>query len=423
MYAMKSIQNYINFDSNMLFDDIYIEIPSNEVFFISQTKNNYDYSNVILNQEQIVKFQKKLLSNNWFNFFLNHVNDIKSWIDFEQKIEQALIHSINAINIINEKHLKEKSFNIPIFNRPLDNNTSYFFTDLQFNILSCFEFIIIDPVTFASDTRRANLNSKFFTSKDIDIYGFDSNEFFNFLQNQLEDFIEIFNLYLTLIIDKLEPRVKFNLNILNSIEKVFSFNYTNTFTKFYKNDIDIEYLHGKSGLDQNLVLGISDLKNESLKNLKAYGFTKYHQKILKNTQYYFLKEDIKNNKKNLIELEEAKIMIRASVNNNAYIQHYNKLYKKIEDKIKSKDINFIIWGHSLDVSDEVYINEIFSFNEVIDNNVRVIIYHYNTKAKSDLLTNLFHILGKDKVELWVKEKWLVFQQNPSIEAQSELAAS
>ncbi|HCW3748850.1 TPA: hypothetical protein OXK62_003393, partial [Acinetobacter baumannii] len=35
-------------------------------------------------------------------------------------------------------------------------------------------------------------------------------------------------------------------------------------------------------------------------------------------------------------------------------------------------------------------------------------------AKFNLLTNLLHILGKEKVELWMKKGWLKFEPNPNI---------
>ena len=50
----------------------------------------------------------------------------------------------------------------------------------------------------------------------------------------------------------------------------------------------------------------------------------------------------------------------------------------------------------------------------MDNNVRVIIYYYDNFAKFDLLANLIHILKKDKVELWMKNKWLFFKLNPKV---------
>lgn len=38
-----------------------------------------------------------------------------------------------------------------------------------------------------------------------------------------------------------------------------------------------------------------------------------------------------------------------------------------------------------------------------------------SSAKSALLNNLLHILGKDKVEQWMKNKWLEFKPNPQID--------
>ena len=72
-------------------------------------------------------------------------------------------------------------------------------------------------------------------------------------------------------------------------DKIYSFNYTNTYQRIHK-EVIVEYLHGSYGQDQNIVLGISDLNDDSLKKLKAYGFTKYHQKLFKDTDYLFLDE-------------------------------------------------------------------------------------------------------------------------------------
>lgn len=56
----------------------------------------------------------------------------------------------------------------------------------------------------------------------------------------------------------------------------------------------------------------------------------------------------------------------------------------------------------------------FSFNEIYDNKVRVCIYYFDPKAKFALLNNLFHILGKEKVETWMKNGWLHFDENPNL---------
>lgn len=85
----------------------------------------------------------------------------------------------------------------------------------------------------------------------------------------------------------------------------------------------------------------------------------------------------------------------------------------MEDQSKL-NLNISIWGHSLDLSDQDYIKDLFSLNDDIDRNVRVTVYYFNKPAKFALLNNLLAILEKDKVEEWMKKKWLQFKPNPEI---------
>ena len=108
---------------------------------------------------------------------------------------------------------------------------------------------------------------------------------------------------------------------------------------------------------------------------------------------------------------------------NQYLKQTQKFWDQVNNSNKvftqaDKDrfeANIFIWGHSLDISDENYMNEIFSYNHKYDEHVRVTIYYFNPSAKFELLANLIHILGKDKVEQWMKNKWLKFEPNPKID--------
>ncbi len=209
--------------------------------------------------------------------------------------------------------------------------------------------------------------------------------FLEFIQIELESFIEIFNFYLSLVIGKLDSKKQLIIedDSWKKPNMIYSFNYTNTYQKIH-NMIEVEYLHGSYGELQNIVLGISDLEEECLKRLKAYGFTKYHQKLLKNTNYLFLKEN-------------------------------STLMNRIESKsIGETIVNIIIWGHSLAKSDESYIQEIFSFNQKPNVKIIVTVYFFNLQAKFDLLANLLNILGKEKIENWMKKGWLKFEKTPNI---------
>ncbi|WP_407304766.1 AbiH family protein [Acinetobacter sp.] len=209
---------------------------------------------------------------------------------------------------------------------------------------------------------------------------------FSKLEKSLRKFIEIFNWYLVSIIQSLHLKselIKNTLGVSDENIRIYSFNYTSTFKRLYRKEMKIEFLHGQCGKSQNIVLGISDLKNDLLKKYKNYGFTKYHQKLLKNTNYVFLRED-----KHLIDIVESK-------------------------GIGATEINIFIWGHSLADSDENYIQEIFSFNETRNVKFILTVFYYGSDDFS-LLNNLLDILDKEKVEKWMKKGWLKFEKNPDI---------
>ena len=78
------------------------------------------------------------------------------------------------------------------------------------------------------------------------------------------------------------------------------------------------------------------------------------------------------------------------------------------------NLDFLIWGHSLDVSDQDYIIDLFSLNDYMSRNVCVTIYYFDIPAKFSLLNKILAILGKDKVEQWMKNEWLKFEPNPHL---------
>ena len=176
---------------------------------------------------------------------------------------------------------------------------------------------------------------------------------------------------------------------MSAIDKVFSFNYTSTFENLY-GTVGVEFLHGKISKNEeeiNIVLGVSELDKQSLIKYGFYGFLKYHQKLLNDTDYLFL--------------DDSTILVQDIIKSSKYAGYDHKF-------------NFYIWGHSLDSSDEQYIKELFSFNDTDDQNVRVIVLYFNKQAKFDSLANLLDILEKEKVEKWMKNGWLKFEKNPDI---------
>ncbi len=384
--------NY-DMDFNELFSCI------RDKWFIEKTKELYLTEQIKISCQDVLKLQYRLELNDWYQYFKNHVEEIKTWIDFEQKIEEVL--TTLASCILEIEKIKRSTDLFEYFDYKKKEGDRIKEKDL--NILSFFKFIkpedyvVMATVYDTVKSSRNNLNPNFCHGKNLK-NGFNPSGFLTYLYSQLEEFIEIFNIYLDLIVNEFKHQTQLQIDAKEWIypDLIYSFNYTNTYARFH-DSVKIEYLHGSHGEYQNIVLGVSDLEHENLKKLKAYGFTKYHQKLLKNTDYKFLNES-----------DGIKSIIR----------FWKRISEKnqpitLADKEKNR-LNIFIWGHSLDISDEVYIKEIFSLNDESYCNVHVVVYYFDNQAKFHLLANLLHILGKEKVELWMKNDWLKFEPNPNL---------
>ncbi|WOE41292.1 AbiH family protein [Acinetobacter chinensis] len=407
-------KDQIDPDYAMNFDELFSK--TRESYFIAKTKEFYLTEQINLSAKDVLKLQYRLKLNSWYQYFKNHVEEIKTWIDFEQKIEGVLRSYSKALDEEGSSLMEEG-----------DGTSFYSYVHKKQKIiqtLNYFQFSV-DDIDAINNEKKVNdalgitaeiskycMINNFFCYGGTVKNGFNASQFLNFIFDQLEQFIEIFNLYLELVVS---PLVSTNTFFINSDDwikpsRVYSFNYTNTYQRLH-DTVEVEYLHGSHGVEQNIVLGVSDLKDESLKKIKAYGFTKYHQKLFKDTDYLFLdgfKEKVKNHKRSLEEFERD------------YQFGDKSNQRKIFGISEKLNLNFYIWGHSLDVSDKDYILDLFSLNDDMDRSVRVTVYYFNKNAKFDLLNNLLAILGKDKVEHWMKNKWLQFKENPKIVAESAI---
>lgn len=163
----------------------------------------------------------------------------------------------------------------------------------------------------------------------------------------------------------------------HSIDKVLSFNYTNTFERLYKNGkkIEYDYIHGKAKLDGdvnqcNLVLGIDEYLPDAEKdeNVEFIQFKKFYQRIYKRTGSSY-KDWIKS----ICEFEE------------------NEKIKKAMQRCNMKNQLFI-FGHSLDITDKDILKEL-----ILNEYISTIIYYHNQEALNQLITNLIKIIGQDNL--------------------------
>lgn len=417
MFEWKKDESSLNYQMN--FDELFSK--TRDPNFIEKTKELYLTENIEICAKGVLKIQYRLGLNYWYQYFKKHVHEIKTWIDFEQKIQSALALVFKVIKKIHLKFEKYGSIDTTVRNLTKINSDKedekLYLTELEIDQLIKLGLFTVNTnygevreSSFGSmaDSRKGFISNRWFYVKEKTEYGFSSEKYMSYLNTQLDDFIEIFNLYLELIVSQLSPMNSFSFESKNWVypDKVYSFNYTNTFQRIH-DSVDVDYLHGSHGQSQNIVLGISELEEESLKKIKAYGFTKYHQKLFKDTDYLFLDEY-----KNKIKLDSRKI--NKLETDNFYAPPDIDEQRKECIEIAKLNINFSIWGHSLDISDKDYIIDLFSLNDDMDRNVRVTIFYFDKPAKFSLLNNLLAILGKDKVEQWMKNKWLEFKPNPEV---------
>ena len=338
--------------------------------------NYFETEDMSFDYKGLIEIKEKLSNNVWYKYFKNEFK-IDTWIDFELKIEEAIKNVIFYITRFREILSNKPPKNIQFF--------FFFFFNNRIEMLFILEkFELITRENYNSALKQIFLINKH--SRYIDV---NEDEILKHLKNQLEDFKDIFNYYFYEIIDVFLRKSKSikNKNLhLNNIDYYFTFNYTDTFNIFYeksKRNMIINHLHGKSFIEKlisispekhSIVLGFGDI-DDALDNKKFYfPFTKYYQKLNNNTDYRFIKE--------------------------------------IVDEKNDDSWYLYIWGHSLDISDKDYIDEIFEFllkkeyNPSYENKC-FIIYH-DEKSKSNMLLNLLNIRGRNDVELCMRNNKLKF---------------
>lgn len=200
----------------------------------------------------------------------------------------------------------------------------------------------------------------------------------------LNKLIRCFEIYLKDFVENIDKRL-LSLDIYNlKIDKVLTFNYTNTYLKLYNNDVECDYIHGKADINNtmitnNMVLGIDDYLNEDEKftNTNFIEFKKYYQRLIKGTNCDYKKW-----------IDE--------------INHTNYIIKH----------NIYIFGHSLASTDRDVLLDFIENEKTI-----ITIYYNNSNQYSEQICNLVHLIGPDKLNEWVhqaKPKIKFVKQQPMI---------
>lgn len=404
------------------FDNIFHELLVGEDFFLNKTKEIYKTEEVKISIENLIILKKKLSNNGWFQYFKDYLDSgIDTWIDFENEINNvlnivcAILSKNSDINEIIDKNYYKKGVNIideSFFEKFNVNKRHYINVLLKFNILSE-TYIVYNRDGFLevekdefdgvivrgffeqtainngihSKSKKIRLEKSFIKKYKGEMTGIHAYRVIGNMNKHLSCFIDIFSIYIKLV-GSLMPRTDLKKpKLFIGLKSIYSFNYSSTTSRLYNREHK-NFLHGKAGAG-NIVLGVSELENQLLIDEKAYGFVKYYQKLVNNTDYQFLLGNY-----DLIKLEQDEIR------NTAFGT--------------AKPFEIYIWGHSLDSSDSDYIKEIFSFNKGVNPSVYLIIYYFPSPHAQ--LANLISIMGKDIIEMWMKKGWLEFIEAPDIYA-------
>lgn len=382
-----------------LFDGAFKE--KNEWFY-NQINEYYLTENFVFNVGAIQSIKKRLKNNSWFQYFKSvDKNKIETWIDFETEIERVLLFILEYFDSFNNGLLKKPRYgaiqrNENGFFVPVELHNEHFKNRLQIFLLQSFKFLSETYNTF-------DINSMFVVSIGREIQYYKEKDFFNFIYKSLEDFVGIFNDYLITVVGEFYNHLKEEMKedfiskndkfLFTKVDRIFSFNYTSTYINLYKDGVVrnsliraidnklIAYqdlIHGNTVEDWKnnkdnlkIVLGVDDIHN-SLKKNKLFQFTKYFQKLHKQTDYLFLKDFQKTN--------------------------------KTKSQVK---YTFYFWGHSLDYSDRQYIREVFDLVENSEGS-KIKIFYHSISAKGDQLKNLLGIIEKEIIEKFMKDKIIEF---------------
>ena len=168
-------------------------------------------------------------------------------------------------------------------------------------------------------------------------------------------------IYLDAFVNHLDtPKYVEKLQVLN-IDKVLSFNYTNTYERLYGNsEVEYDYIHGKANIEHDietcdLVLGIDEyLTGERKDQDNEYiEFKKFYQRIFKRTGCRYL----------------------------------TWLKQSQEERL-----NIYIFGHSLDVTDKDILRQL-----ILARHAYTTIFYIHKSDLKNQIKNLVKVIGEDEL--------------------------
>lgn len=200
-------------------------------------------------------------------------------------------------------------------------------------------------------------------------------QFFDYQANRVLDALNrltrLLEIYLHEYVEKIDCRYRIqDLKGIN-IDNVLSFNYTDTYKKYYDSEGKAKYcfIHGKTKDGNieacNLVLGIDEYLPRERKDTdnEFVWFKKFYQRIFKETGSEYL--DWIN-----------------------HFESFNETYKKGTPS----HLDLYIYGHSLDVTDKDVLSRL-----ILMENTTTHIFYHSRDAMAKQINNLVKVIGEENL--------------------------
>lgn len=309
--------------------DLAHALPTLYQDFLTFTDN---YTNFLedISEEVLSEIRDTINDNKWIRHF-KRFYDCNGWIGFEKEISKV-------IKIMDEKVSEFEK----IKKRGVGGVK---FIQIEQEALKDFDSIVNQGIIY-----DANI---IFKIRDC-------------MLNDLNRLIRCLEIYLDcyinhLSVNRISPDIK-NLDI----DKVLSFNYTDTYERIYdiypKNNIEYDYIHGKADINNtietnSMVLGIDEYleKEERNKRIEFIAFKKYYQRIYKEAgcKYRDWLDGIE--KENNLYMEKKHDCEMSLKNIRGSIDKIEETKAELEQLRKNPPKhNLYIFGHSLDITDKDY---------------------------------------------------------------------
>ncbi len=304
------------------------------------------------------KLMKELYSLSVNNIWINHLEECitknklkgENWIDFESEISEV-VRALEYLKKINKDRVKNSKFNVDIDDNEMYDKACQFINKMKEKGYKVLEMTNFETENFYDSTAKKVINK---------------------LNNHLNGLIRCLEIYLEDVVGNIKIETKLiDIYSISKIDKLISFNYTDTFKRIYdeEQNIEYDYIHGKLDTsrnvdENNMVLGIDEYLDGDDKNkeLDFIQFKKYFQRIHKKTGCQY---------KNWIPKLKSSINI-------------------VNEKSSYFNHNIYIYGHSLDITDKDILKELIMLPKT-----QTTIFYYDKNDYAQKIANLVRIIEQD----------------------------